>query len=295
MSNVAVIGLGTMGSGMATNLLRAGHAVTVWNRTGGKATSLVNQGAREAVTIAAAVDGAEFVLYCLSDDAAVRAVALGGGGIAVHSPQNAIVIDLSTIDPETSAEEAAAYAARGIRFLDAPVFGTRGETERGALWVVVGGEQEDFETAREVLEPISETLHYMGDHGNGTRMKLVGNLLVAAQLESLGEALTLAKKSGLALSDVLGVLHVADFRTPIYDGVGASALRGDYSTDFALRLLLKDAHLIQAFARREGVNLPATDAVVGTIERAVAAGLGEQNASAFITVIANDAGVDLAD
>jgi 3-hydroxyisobutyrate dehydrogenase-like beta-hydroxyacid dehydrogenase len=91
------------------------------------------------------------------------------------------------------------------------------------------------------------------------------------------------------------VLKVADFRTPMYNGVGANALRGDYSTDFALRLLLKDARLIEAFAVREGVSIPATAATVNTIQRAVDAGLGEHNASAMITVIANDAGVDLAD
>jgi 3-hydroxyisobutyrate dehydrogenase-like beta-hydroxyacid dehydrogenase len=138
MSNVAVIGLGTMGSGMAANLLRAGHAVTIWNRTPGRVGDLVTEGAREAATISDAVAAAEFVMYCLSDDAAVRAVALGEDGIAANVPLDAIVIDLSSIDPETSAEEAAVYAARAVRFLDAPVFGTCGETERGALWVVAG-------------------------------------------------------------------------------------------------------------------------------------------------------------
>lgn len=295
MSDIAVIGLGTMASGMAKNLLRARHRVTVWNRTPGRTEDVLALGATEAADVVAAVAGADVVMYCLSDDQAVRQVVLGQGGLAAIVPPGALVIDLSTIDPETSAEEAAAYVARGVRFLDAPVFGTRGETERGGLWIVVGGEREHFEAARPVLEPLSETLHYMGRQGNGTRMKLVGNLLVAAQLESLGEALTLAKKSGLVLSDVLGVLKVADFRSPIYDGVGANALRGDYSTDFALRLLLKDARLIEAFAKREGVALPATRATVGTIERAVEMGLGEKNASAIVTVIAEDAGVDLAD
>jgi 3-hydroxyisobutyrate dehydrogenase-like beta-hydroxyacid dehydrogenase len=107
-----------------------------------------------------------------------------------------------------------------VRFLDAPVFGSRNEAAEGGLWVVVGGAKEDFEQARTVLEPVSATLHYMGEAGNGARMKLVGNLLVAAQLQSLGDALTLARRSGLDLEDVLGVFDVTDFRSPIYSGVG---------------------------------------------------------------------------
>jgi 3-hydroxyisobutyrate dehydrogenase-like beta-hydroxyacid dehydrogenase len=280
---------------MVSNLLAAGHDVTIWNRTHRSEDDNALSGARRADTLTAAVAGAEFVMYCLSDDAAVREVVLASGGLAGAVDTSSIVIDLSTIDPETSAAEAEAFAARGIRFLDAPVFGSKGEAAAGGLWVVVGGDRETFEAARDVLAPISETVHYMGESGNGARMKLVGNLIVAAQLEALGESLSLAKKAGLNLHDVLGVLAVTDFRSPIFDGVGAAVVAGDYSPSFALKLMRKDGRLVKAFAERLGVEVPATVATVSTIERAVEAGWGEENASALIKVLAADAGVDLAE
>lgn len=294
MSTIAFIGLGTMGRGMVGNLLTAGHDVTVWNRSDAPGVEAEALGARRAETVSDAVAGAEFVMYCLSDDEAVRQVVLANGGLAEVVDVDSIVIDLSTIDPDTSAEEAEAFANRNVAFLDAPVFGSKGEAASGGLWVVVGGQREVFDRALTVLTPISETVHYMGGSGSGARMKLVGNLIVAAQLEALGESLSLAKKAGLDLNDVLGVLKVTDFRSPIFDGVGAAVVAGDYSPSFALKLMRKDGRLVQAFADRLGVAVPATRATVGTIERAVDAGWGDQNASALIKVLAADAGVDLA-
>ncbi len=295
MSKVTFLGLGTMGSGMVSNLLDAGHELRVWNRSPGKADDLQARGAVAVDDAQEAVAGAEVVMYCLADDTAVEDVVLGAEGIAAAVPTDALVIDLSSVSPATSLAEHAAYADRGVRFLDAPVFGSRGEASGGGLWVVVGGDAGTYHAALPVLEPISETRHHMGDAGNGARMKLVGNLLVASQLEALGEAMSLAKKAGLDLHDVLGVLSVTDFRTPIYDAVGASMLEGDYSPDFALHLLLKDARLIAALARDLEVPIPSTAATMGTIERAVEAGYGDQNASALVKVLGNDAGVRFAD
>jgi 3-hydroxyisobutyrate dehydrogenase-like beta-hydroxyacid dehydrogenase len=290
MARIGFLGLGTMGQGMVSNLVAAGHEVTAWNRSPVDASE---GGVVYVESISEAVADKDFVMYCLSDDAAVRSVVLGEGGVAGAVVQPTIVIDLSTIDPLTSAEEAAAFAARGLRFLDAPVFGSKGEAASGGLWVVVGGEREVFAAAREVLDPISESLHYMGASGNGAKMKLVGNLLVAAQLEALGESLTLASKAGLDLRDVLGVIEVTDFKSPIFDGVGAAVIAGDYSPSFALKLMLKDARLVSAFADRLGVPVPGTRATLGTIEKAVDAGWGDENASALIKVLSSEAGADL--
>ena len=148
-------------------------------------------------------------------------------------------------------------------------------------------------TIQEVLTPISETTHYMGISGNGAQMKLVGNLIVAAQLEALGEALTLAKKANLSLTDVLGVLHVTDFKSPIFDGVGQAVIKGDYSPSFALDLMLKDAKLVKKFADRMDSPIPGTEATLGVITQAVADGWGKENASALIKVLSKKAGVNL--
>ncbi|TDK26632.1 NAD(P)-dependent oxidoreductase [Arthrobacter crusticola] len=293
MARIAYLGLGTMGRGMAANLAAAGHEVTTWNRTPRDTPELDAAGVRRAESLQDAVSGADYVLYCLADDKAVREVVLAPGGVAELVDEHSVVIDLSTISPETSLAEAEAFSARGISFLDAPVFGSKGEAAAGGLWIVAGGARDVFEDAKEVLDPISETTHYMGGPGNGARMKLVGNLTVAAQLEALGESLTLARKAGLDLQDVLGVFAVTDFRSPIFDGVGSAVLAGDYSPSFALKLMLKDALLVKDFADGLGAPIPATEATLGTIRTAVDSGWGEENASALIKALAAAADVEL--
>jgi 3-hydroxyisobutyrate dehydrogenase-like beta-hydroxyacid dehydrogenase len=282
-----------MGTGMVSNLLRAGHSVAVWTRRGVDGDDLVAAGARVAESIADAARDAEFVMYCLSDDDAVRAVVLAGDGLAAAVGPGVVVIDLSTISPAASAEARAAVEARGAAFLDAPVFGSKGEAASGGLWVVVGGEPDVLDSAREVLEPVSETIHHLGAAGSGVRMKLVGNLVVASQLLALGEALTLAKKSGLDLQAVLDVLAVTDFRSPIFDGVGPSVLADDYSPSFALGLMAKDAGLIRDLARDVEAPVTVVDAAATYIEDAVASGWAKENASALIKAIAASARADL--
>ena len=290
MSTIGFLGLGIMGQGMVKNLVASGHQVTAWNRSPVDVEAL---GAKRAESIKDAVSGFDYVMYCLADDKAVEDVVLAEGGVMTHVSEGSIVIDLSTINPLTSAKESQAYAAKGIRFLDAPVFGSKGEANSGGLWIIVGGNKETFDEAQEVLEPISETTHYMGQSGNGTKMKLVGNLIVASQLEALGEALTLAKKAGLELQDVLDVLRVTDFKSPIFDGVGAAVLADDYSPSFALKLMLKDANLIKTFAESLSSPIPSTEVTRSVIAEAVDKGWGEENASALIKVISERAGVSL--
>ncbi|MFH5821202.1 NAD(P)-dependent oxidoreductase [Georgenia sp. AZ-5] len=291
MTAVAVLGLGTMGRGMAANLVAAGHDVTVWNRTAAAAAEV--DGARTASSIADAVHRQDVVLYCLSDDAAVRAVALGEDGVLAHVAAPTVVVDMSTISVALSDAEHAAYAERGIAMLDAPVFGSKGEAAAGGLWVVVGGDDDTVARVRPVLDAVSESVHHMGPAGSGARMKLVGNLLVAAQLQSLGEGLTLARAAGLDLSRVLEVVAVTDFRTPIYDGVGAAVLADDYSPNFALHLMRKDVGLIGELAEQVGAPVPGTAVAAETLDEAMAAGLGKLNASALVKVLAGRAGVEL--
>lgn len=293
MTRITYLGLGTMGIGMVKNLLSAGHDVTVWNRSANRVDEAVAAGARTAPTIAGAVEDAELVMYCLSDDNAVREVVLAEDGLASKVSDTSIVIDLSTISPEVSAEEREAFEARGVRFLDAPVFGSKNEAAEGGLWIVAGGDEDTFTQSLPVLEPISETVHHMGPGGSGVRMKLVGNLVVASQLLALGESLTLAKSAGLDLSKVLDVLKVTDFRSPIFDGVGPSVLADDYSPSFALKLMQKDSRLIQSFAKTLAVPVPSVNAAASYIDAAVEAGWSEENASALIKAVAADGGVSL--
>lgn len=291
MEKIAYLGLGIMGQGMAANLVKAGYPVTVWNRTATRCEPLAAAGATVAGSLAEAVSGAEVVMYCVSDDAAVEALVFGEGGVMDSVQAGQIVIDLTTIHPDTTRKEAAAYAAKGVRFLDAPVFGSKNEAANGGLWIVVGGERALFDQMQPILAVLSETTHYMGGTAMGTSMKLVGNLVVASQLEALGEAMTLATKAGLNPEDVLGVLHVTDFKSPIFDGVGNMLINRDFTTHFSLKLMLKDANLISRFAQDLNVPTPASAATREVIKAAVNQGWGGENASAFIKQLEALAGV----
>ncbi len=291
MKKLAYLGLGIMGKGMAANLLKAGYPVTVWSRTHDRCEPLVKQGASQGATPAEAVAQADVILYCLSDDAAVEDLVFGQGGLLAGVKSGQVVVDMTTVHPDTTRKEAAAFAAKGVRFLDAPVFGSKNEAAQGGLWIVVGGDKALYEEVKPILEVLSETTHYMGGTAMGSSMKLVGNLVVAAQLEALGEAMTLATKAGLDPEDVLGVLHVTDFKSPIFDGVGQALVKRDFSTHFALKLMLKDANLIARFAQDLNVPIPAAAATREVIKASINKGWGEENASAFIRILEEQAGV----
>ncbi|MEA2736030.1 MAG: hypothetical protein QOE14_2481 [Humisphaera sp.] len=293
MKRIGFIGLGIMGGGMARTLVKAGYELTVWSRNPAQAKPLVKLGAKAAPNIAAVVKDADVVMYSLSDDRAIEEVVFGDDGVLSSVRRGQIVLDHTTVHPETSRREAAAYAEKGVEFLDVPVHGSRNEAASGGLWVLVGGKREVFDRVRPILDAISETVHYMGESGKGSAMKLVGNLIVASQLQALGEGMVLASKAGLNPQDVLGVLEVTDFRSPILSGVGAALIKRDFSPNFALKHMLKDANLINRFAQDLNSPIPAAAAIRETIKSAVNQGWGDENASAMIKALEQQGNVHI--
>lgn len=292
MESIAYLGMGTMGSRMAANLVQAGYPVTVWNRTPERCEPLVEMGAEQAETPREAAEDVNVIMYCLSNDDAVKSLLTGDEGLLAGAHSNQIAVDMSTVHPVTSHWEAEAYGHRGVEFLDAPVFGSKGEAEAGGLWILVGGNEGVFEHVRPILEPLSASVHYMGGTGKGTSMKLVGNLIVAAQMEAVGEALILAKKAGLDLHDVMDVLDVVDFRSPLISGVGRSVIERDFSVSFALKHMLKDANLIAYLAEQLRSPVPGAATVREVLKAAVNQGWGEENASAVVKALEVQAGVE---
>jgi 3-hydroxyisobutyrate dehydrogenase-like beta-hydroxyacid dehydrogenase len=293
IKKISYLGLGTMGSGMASNLVKAGYELTVWDRTAEKSQLFAGTGARVAQTPADAVRDSDLVMYSLSDDDAVETVVFGKEGILSAITVGQIAVDMSTVLPTTSLREQEAYAKRGVDFLDAPVFGSKDESAKGKLWVLAAGKKEVFEKVKPVLEKLGQTVHYLGKNGNATAMKLVGNLIVALELEALAEGLVLAQKAGLDLKTVMEVVKVADFRSPLLVGNGENILKRDFSTYFALQLMLKDANLIQQFSESLGSPIPALRVVKGNLEDAVALGFGKENASAVIKALEKRASVEV--
>jgi len=293
IKEISYLGLGTMGNGMASNLVKAGYQLSVWDRTAAKCEPFARKGARAATTPAEAVRDADLVMYSLSDDTAIEEVVFGEKGILSAIAAGQIAVDMSTVLPATSLREEEAYAKRGADFLDAPVFGSKNESAKAKLWVLAAGKKEVFEKVKPVLEKLGQTVHYLGKNGNATAMKLVGNLMVALELEALAEGLVLARKAGLDLKTVMEVVKVADFRSPLLIDNGDNILKRDFSTYFSLQLMLKDANLIQRFSQSLNSPIPALRVVQKNLEDAVALGFGKENASALIKAVEREAGVEV--
>ena len=293
IKTISYLGLGTMGSGMAANLLKAGYELTVWNRSAEKCEPFARKGARVAHTPADAVRDAELFMYSLSNDQAVEEVVFGATGILSGINAGQIAIDMSTVLPATSLREQEAYAKRAVDFLDTPVFGSKKESANAELWIMAAGKRDTFEKVKPLLEQLGQTVHYFGQNGNATAMKLVGNLIVALEMEALAEGLILAQKAGLDLNTVMEVVKVADFRSPLIVSNGQNILKRDFSTSFALKLMLKDAGLIEKFGESLPSPIPALRVVEKNLELAVALGFGEENASALIKALEEEAGVEV--
>ena len=293
INKISYLGLGTMGGGMASNLLKAGYKLTVWNRSAEKCKPFARQGARLAESPADAVRDADLVIYMLSNDQAVEEVVFGANGILSGIKEGQIAMDMSTVLPATSLREQQAYSNRGVDFLDAPVFGSKTESAKAKLWIMAAGKRHTFEKVKPVLQHLGQTVHYFGKNGNATAMKLVGNLIVALELEALSEGLVLARKAGLDLSTVMEVIKVADFRSPLLVSNGQNILRRDFSTSFALELMLKDAGLIDKFAGSLQSPIPGLRVVEKNLKSAVALGFEKENASAVIKALEKEAGVEV--
>jgi 3-hydroxyisobutyrate dehydrogenase-like beta-hydroxyacid dehydrogenase len=293
IKRISYLGLGTMGSGMASNVLKAGYKLTVWNRSAKKCQPFARKGARVAKTPADAVCDADLIMYSLSNDQAIEEVVFGAKGILDGIKAGQIAVDMSTVLPSTSLREQKAYAKRGVDFLDAPVFGSKAESAEAKLWIMVAGNKAIFEEIKPVLEQLGQTVHYFGRTGNAAAMKLVGNLIVALELEALAEGLVLAQKAGLDLNTVMEVVKVADFRSPLLVSNGRNILKRDFSPSFALNLMLKDAGLIEDFGESLHAPIPALRVVKRHLESAVTLGFKEENASALIKAVEKKAGVEV--
>jgi 3-hydroxyisobutyrate dehydrogenase-like beta-hydroxyacid dehydrogenase len=292
IKTISYLGLGTMGSGMASNLLKAGYKLTVWNRSAEKCKPFARKGARVAESPVDAVRDVDLVIYCLSNDQAVEEIVFGAKGILSGIKEGQIAVDMSTVLPATSLREQEAYTKHGVDFLDAPVFGSKQESANAELWIMAAGNKAIFEKVTPVLEHLGQTVHYFGKNGNAAAMKLVGNLIVALEMEALAEGLVLAQKAGLDLNTVMEVVKVADFRSPLLASNGQNILKRDFSTSFPLKLMLKDAGLIEKFAGSLRSPIPALCVVEKSLASGVALGFGNENASALIKALEKEAGVE---
>jgi len=279
---VAMLGLGTMGSGMAQNLLKAGHTVTVYNRTPAKAEALRTAGARVAATPAEATRDAEFVIAMLADDQASRDVWFGSDGALQAARPDAILIDSSTVSPAWVSELATAAKQRGLEFLDAPVTGSRMQAAAGQLSFLVGGSDAGVAEATPVLQAMSKEIVHLGPVGSGAKLKLINNFLCGVQIASLAEGLTWIERSGLDRDKALAVLKGGAPGSPLLGAISARMESKNYEVNFLLRLMAKDLSYAETEAADEGVELSTAHVARELFDKAIAAGYGEADMSSVI-------------
>jgi 3-hydroxyisobutyrate dehydrogenase len=286
--DVAILGLGTMGAGMATNLLKAGFSLSVYNRTAAKAQALIGAGARLASTPAETVKGAWVVISMLADDAASREVWLGKGGALDAARKGAILIESSTVSPAWIAEFARLAEQRGVDVLDAPVTGSRMQAEAGQLSFLVGGKDTALEAATPVLKAMSKEIVHLGPVGSGAKMKLINNFLCGVQVASLAEGLAWIERSGLDRDKALSILRAGAPGSPLLGAISARMVSQNYTVNFHLNLMTKDLLYAKNEAAQFNVDLKTAEAARSLFEAAIARGLGDQDIASVIEPLRNN-------
>jgi len=257
---IGLIGLGLMGRPMGMNLLKAGYAVTVWNRTASRADELVAAGAKLAKSPQEAAASSEFLLTMVSDPPALEQILWGPNGAMPALKRGSIYVDSSTISPVLARKIAAACAERGARFLDAPVTGGDWGAKKGELVFMIGGDAETLKEAEPVLSVMGKKLFHLGPNGAGQTIKLAMNMILALQVDALAEALALTTRAGIQGEKLVEVMQSSMARSGVLDVKAPNLLKGEYVPSFPLRLMHKDLGLALDLANQLGVALPATAA-----------------------------------
>ena len=275
MTAVALVGTGRMGSAMARSLTRAGLPLIVHNRTRARAAALAEEvGARLATSAAEAASQADVVLTMLADDAAVIAVYGGSDGLLAGARKGSVLVDLSTVTPDTLRGLEPAAGSAGVGLLDAPVSGSIALAEAGQLTLMVGGAADDLEYARSALEPLAKAIVHVGPLGSGAAMKLAVNTVIFGLNEALAEGLVLAESAGIDRSLAYGVIAESAAGAPFVGYKRAAFVEPESTpTAFALDLAEKDLRLIATLAASLGVPMPQARTNLDVV-RAAAVALG---------------------
>jgi len=286
---IGFIGLGIMGSRLAANLQKGGHTLVVFNRTPEKAESLLAEGARWADSPADLASQVEVVFTMLAHPVAVEAAALGRDGFLSRLAPGQMWIDCSTVNPSFSRRMAAEAQVRGIRFLGAPVSGSKGMAAAAKLTFLVGGEAGDGETSRPLLECMGNRIIHCGEQGTGASLKIVMNQLLGTVMAAFAEGLVLGESLGLSREVLFEALLSGPAAAPFLAVKRERIEKGDYEhADFPLQWLQKDLHLATVSAYETGVSMPLTNVAKEIYRFAIRAGDGDKDFSAIYEYLARD-------
>lgn len=277
MSQIAILGMGAMGSRMAKNLLQQGYDVIVWNRLHEKVLPLLALGATSAKTPKVAAGTADFVISMLRDDEASRQVWLGKDGALAGMKADAIAIESSTLTVSWTCTLAKACQDQGISFLDAPVAGSLPQAEAAQLIYLVGGSSEALTSAQPILDTLGGAVHHVGEAGNGMAIKLAVNTLLAVQSAAIAELIGVLQQCGLAGERAVSILTATPVCSPAVKGLSAAMVARQFAPMFPIELVEKDLGYLMATAHEKGALAPMAQAAQQIFETAIAQGKGADN------------------
>ncbi len=291
LQSIGFIGLGIMGQPMALNLVKAGYAMTAFNRTRSKAEPLERAGAHIALTPAQAASQADVVMTIVSDTAAMEEIVNGKDGILATIRPGTVLIDSSTISPVASRRFAGALDARGASMLDAPVTGSKHGAEKGELTFMIGGDRNTLERVMPILKVLGKKHIYCGRQSLGLAAKLAQNAIQATMVEVFCEGFVLAAKAGVQPQTMFEIIQSSLARSNLTDFKAPFIFKGDFTPYFPLRLMRKDLELALEAAYAQNVPMPTTAAVKEVYSAAQAQGKGDLDYAAVITFLEELAGV----
>lgn len=284
MTAIAFLGLGRMGAPMATRLVKAGHAVTVWNRTA--RPDRVPDGARVKATPDLAVAGAEIVFTMVTDARALDDVLTGPDGVLTGAEPGAVLVDMSTIGPDAARTVAGRVTDAGLRFLDAPVSGSIPAAEAGTLLMMAGGDEASFARVRPIVATFTREQLHLGPVGSGAAMKVALNLMLAAFNQSLAECLAIAERAGIDRASAYEVIAGGALAAPYVEYKRANFLAPENGeVAFSVELMCKDVELGLALAAAGGVQAGTGRAAAMVLDQAVSAGLGGRDIAAVLELL----------
>ena len=287
-NHVAFIGLGTMGSGMASRLLAANFPLSLYSRSRDKALAFSAAGAKVANSPREAASGADIVISMVADDVASRDVWLGENGALAGTSSGSVLIESSTLTAGWVKELAGAAEHKGCEFLDAPVTGSKPQAASGELIFLVGGSAATLERVRPVLSVLGRDAIHLGPHGSGAMMKLINNFLCGVQAASVAEATSMISAAGLDRGKAMSILAAGAPGSAIVKRIASRLESNDFDPNFTLKLMAKDLSYAVKEASAQELRLQTASSALGIFEQAIAAGHGDEDFSAVTKIVTHE-------
>jgi len=291
-TRIGFVGLGLMGNPMSRNLIRAGHEVTVWNRTASRMVDLVEAGAIAAASPMQVAAASEVTITMVSDSPDVEDVVLGDGGVLHGAAPGSVVSDMSTISPSVTRMLAGRLSERGVQMMDAPVSGSVNGAEAGTLSIMVGGARSTFDRCLPIFELLGKTVTYCGESGMGQVTKLANQVAGLGTLAAMCEGLVFAARQGADLEAVLSAFSAGAADSWMVRNLGQAVVQGRFEPGFMVKLAHKDMGLLLDTATEAGLPLITTPLVAQMLRSCQQAGFGDEGIQAYVKVLERLAGVE---